>query len=352
VRIAVARETREGETRVALVPALVESLTSLGCRVLVQPGAGARADLPDEEYAAAGALLDEQALTVADVVLAVQPPEAAAIRAMPRGSALVCLSLGGDAEVPVTLRERGVTCYALEQVPRISRAQSMDALTSQALVAGYRGAIVAAGLLRRIFGVHMTAAGTVPAANVLVLGAGVAGLEAIATARRLGAVVRAYDVRASAAEEVASLGAEFADLGLPPLDGAAGYAREMTDERARRQQQLLAPYVVEADALITTAMVPGRPAPVLVTRAMVEAMRPGSVVVDLAADAGGNVEGVVAGSIVRIGHARVWGGRNVPAQLPGPASALYARNVVGLVTLLLQDPGDEILVAARVGGVP
>ncbi|MBO9522140.1 MAG: NAD(P) transhydrogenase subunit alpha [Nocardioidaceae bacterium] len=352
MRIAVARESRDTETRVALVPARVGELLALGHRVLVQPGAGAQAGHTDQEYRDAGAVLDEQALSVADLVLAVQPPEPAAIRTMPAGGVLICLAVGQDPDVHAALRDAGVTTHAMEQVPRLSRAQSMDALTSQALVAGYRGAIVAAGLLRRIAGVHMTAAGTVPAANVLVLGAGVAGLEAIATMHRLGARVRAYDVRASTAEEVRSLGADFVDLGLPPLDGAAGYAREMTEERAARQQRLLTPYVAEADVLITTAMVAGRAAPVLVSAAMVELMRPGSVVVDLAADAGGNVEGTVAGSIVRIGNAQVWGGRNVPAQLPGPASDLYARNVVDLAVLLLRNPDDEILVATRVAGVP
>lgn len=346
-----ARETRDGETRVALVPELVGALTSLGCRVRVQPGAGAAADHPDEEYAAAGAVLDEQALAAADVLLAVQPPEPAAIRMMPPGAALVCLSVGDRPDVLAALRETGVTGYAMEQVPRISRAQSMDALTSQALVAGYRGAIVAAGLLRRIFGTHMTAAGTVAAVKVLVLGAGVAGLEAIVTVKRLGAVVQAYDVRAASAEEIASVGAHYLDLGLPPLDGAAGYAREMTEERTLRQRELLAPYVAEADALITTAVVPGRPAPLLVTKEMVAAMRPGSVVVDLAGDAGGNVEGVVPGTIVRIGNAQVWGGQNVPAQMPGPASRLYAQNVVSLLTVMLEDPDDEIMAAARVPGV-
>lgn len=348
MRIAVARETRSTEARVALVPALVGGLTAQGHRVLVQPGAGAAAGHPDEEYVAAGAEIDELAPVVADVVLAVQPPEPATIRTMPRGAGLVCLSVAGFAEVPAALRESGVTGYALEQVPRISRAQSMDALTSQALVAGYRGAIVAAGLLRRIFGAHMTAAGTIPPAKVLVLGAGVAGLEAIATTHRLGAVVQAYDVRAASAEEIASVGAHYLDLGLPPLDGAAGYAREMSEERTLRQRELLAPYVAEADALITTAMVPGRPAPLLVTTEMVERMRPGSVVVDLAADAGGNVEGAIPGKIVRVGGVQVWGGQNVPAQLPGPASALYTRNVVDLLGLLIENPDDEIVRMTRV----
>jgi NAD(P) transhydrogenase subunit alpha len=225
----------------------------------------------------------------------------------------------------------------MELVPRISRAQSMDALSSQALVAGYRCAIVAAGMLRRFFPLNMTAAGTVPPAEVVVLGAGVAGLQAIATAKRLGAVVKAYDVRAAAAEEIRSMGAQSIDLELETLEGAGGYAREMTEDRAQRQRDLLAPYIAAADALITTAAVPGRTAPLLVTREMVEAMKPGSVVVDLAAESGGNVEGSVPGQVVRVGDAQVWGGENVPSQMPGPASRLYAQNVVNLVTLMTRE---------------
>ncbi|MGA8847590.1 MAG: NAD(P)(+) transhydrogenase (Re/Si-specific) subunit alpha, partial [Nocardioides sp.] len=229
-----------------------------------------------------------------------------------------------------------------------------DALSSQSLVSGYRGAIVAAGLLRRFFPLNMTAAGTVAPAEVLVLGAGVAGLQAIATAKRLGAVVRAYDVRPSSAEEIASVGAKPVDLGLEALDGAGGYAREMTEDRAARQRELLAPYVAAADAVITTAAVPGRRAPLLVTAEMVVAMRPGSVVVDLAAETGGNVEGALPGEVVRIGNAQVWGGKNVPAQMPGPASRLYSQNVVSLIELLTHestlflDFDDEIVAGACV----
>jgi NAD(P) transhydrogenase subunit alpha len=213
----------------------------------------------------------------------------------------------------------------------------MDALSSQALVAGYRCAIVAAGLLRRFFPLNMTAAGTVPPAEVVVLGAGVAGLQAIATAKRLGAVVKAYDVRAAAAEEIMSMGAQAIDLELETLEGAGGYAREMTEERAQRQRDLLTPYIADADALITTAAVPGRQAPLLVTAPMVERMRPGSVVVDLAAESGGNVEGVVPGEIVQIGNAQVWGGANVPSQMPAPASRLYAQNILNLVALMTRE---------------
>ena len=343
VRIAVARETRDGETRVALVPELVGRLTGLGYDVAVEPGAGRGALLADDEYVAAGAVLDEQALETCDVAVSVQPLAPDDVRRLRRGAAIVSFLPTGQApEVVRELRDCGVTSFAMELVPRISRAQTMDALSSQALVAGYRCAIVAAGMLRRFFPLNMTAAGTVAPAQVVVLGAGVAGLQAIATAKRLGAVVKAYDVRAAAAEEIRSMGAVAIELELETLEGSGGYAREMTEERSARQRDLLAPYVADADALITTAAVPGRRAPLLVTREMVEPMRPGSVVVDLAAESGGNVEGAVAGEVVRIGNAQVWGGRNVPAQMPGPASRLYAQNVVNLVTLMTrasEEPG-------------
>ncbi|GAB6987068.1 NAD(P) transhydrogenase subunit alpha [Nocardioides pyridinolyticus] len=338
MKIAVARETREGEARVALVPELVGKLTGLGYDVLVEPDAGRHALIADADYEAAGASVDAGAVEQADVLVSVQPPGTDVVRRLRSGAATVSFlptgSGGAEPEVVVALRDGGVTSFAMELVPRISRAQSMDALSSQALVSGYRCAIVAAGMLRRFFPLNMTAAGTVPPAEVVVLGAGVAGLQAIATAKRLGAVVKAYDVRAAAAEEIRSMGAQAIDLELDTLEGAGGYAREMTEERAALQMERLAPYVAAADALITTAAVPGRRAPLLVTGAMVEQMRPGSVVVDLAAETGGNVEGAVAGEVVRIGNAQVWGGQNVPSQMPGPASRLYAQNIVNIVTLM------------------
>jgi H+-translocating NAD(P) transhydrogenase subunit alpha len=337
----VAAETRDGELRVAMVPELVGKLTALGYDVAVEPGAGMHALITDEEYAEAGATLDGAAFDGADVVVSVQPLTAAQIGRLARGTTTISFLPVGQEQATVTaLRDAGVTAHAVELIPRISRAQSMDALSSQALVAGYRCAIVAAGMLRRFFPLNMTAAGTVQAAEVVVLGAGVAGLQAIATAKRLGAVVRAYDVRAAAAEEIRSMGAKSIDLDLDTLEGSGGYAREMSDDRAARQRDLLAPYIAAADALITTAAVPGRAAPMLVTRAMVEQMKPGSVVVDLAAESGGNVEGSVAGEVVRIGNAQVWGGRNVPSQMPGPASRLYAQNVVNLVTLMTAKDDD------------
>lgn len=360
MKIAVAKETRPGEARVAMVPELVGKLTALGYSVAVEPGAGEHALYVDEDYLAAGAEVSPDAFDGADLIVSVNALDANTVRRLPEGvSVMSFLPTAFMPELVADLRDCGVTAYAMELVPRISRAQSMDALSSQALVSGYRCALVAAGMLRRFFPMNMTAAGTVPPAEVVVLGAGVAGLQAIATSKRLGAVVKAYDVRAAAAEEIRSLGAQSIDLELETLEGAGGYAREMTEDRAARQRELLAPYIANADALITTAAVPGRTAPMLVTAEMVERMKPGSVVVDLAAETGGNVEGSVPGEVVRIGHAQVWGGANVPSQLPQPASKLYAQNIVNLVTLMTRegafDPDfdDEIVAGACVtqGGV-
>ena len=327
-----------------MVPELVDKLTGLGWDVAVEAGAGGPALIDDEEYVEAGAEVEENPYTGADLVVSVQPLPNETIRSLDKGTSTISfLPTRQEQDAVRDLRDCGITSWAVELVPRISRAQSMDALSSQALVAGYRAAIVAAGMLRRFFPQNMTAAGTVQPAKVVVLGAGVAGLQAIATAKRLGAVVRAYDVRAAAAEEIASMGAKPIQLDLETLEGAGGYAREMTEERAEKQRELLAPYIAEADALITTAAVPGRMAPLLVTRQMVEQMGHGAVVVDLAAETGGNVEGSLPGEVVRIGNAQVWGGRNVPSQMPGPASKLYAQNVFNLVELMTTkaEEGDD-----------
>jgi NAD(P) transhydrogenase subunit alpha len=335
VKVAVVKETREGEARVALVPELVARLTAQGYSIAVEPGAGAWGQYVDGAYQAAGADVTGDALSGADLVLSVQPLTSPQLRALQPGAATVSF-LPPAQSVPTIVERRDLqlTSFAMELVPRISRAQSMDALSSQALVAGYRCAIVAASRLRRFFPLNMTAAGTVPPSEVVVLGAGVAGLQAIATCKRLGAVVRAYDVRAAAAEEIRSMGAVAIELDLETLEGSGGYAREMTEDRSARQREMLSPYIAAADALITTAAVPGRQAPRLVTAEMVERMKPGSVVVDLAAETGGNVEGSVPGSVVQIGGAQIWGAANVPSQMPGPASKLYAQNVVNLVTLM------------------
>ena len=319
----------------ALVPEVIGKLVKAGYEVAVEPGAGRAALLADDDFAAAGAVVTETPVTGAELVASVQPlpPDL-----LPSGCATISFFPAGARLAEVAARrDRQITTFAMEYVPRISRAQSMDALSSQALVAGYRAAIVAAGRLRQFFPLNMTAAGTIPPAQVLVLGAGVAGLQAIATCKRLGAVVKGYDVRAAAAEEIRSMGAVAIELELPTLEGAGGYAREMTEDRAARQRELLTPYVAAADALITTAAVPGRQAPMLVTTAMVEQMSPGSVVVDLAADSGGNVEGVQAGSVLTMGNAQVWGGFNVASQLPAPASRLYATNVGNVIMLMTRD---------------
>ncbi len=348
--VAIVKETLEGEARVAMVPELVVKLKDLGYDVSVEPGAGHLAQYSDEEFSDAGALLDESAIEYADLVLSVQPLTSQQVRGLRTGAATMSF-LPALQSLPAVAerRELDITSFAMELIPRISRAQSMDALSSQALVAGYRCAIVAAGRLRRFFPLNMTAAGTVPPAQVVVLGAGVAGLQAIATAKRLGAVVKAYDVRTAAAEEIRSMGAVAIELDLDTLEGSGGYAREMSEDRAERQRELLTPYIAAADALITTAAVPGRAAPKLVTTAMVETMRPGSVVVDLAAESGGNVEGSVPGSVVQVGNAQIWGAFNVPSQMPGPASRLYAQNLLNLLTLMTGDDGftpdfdDEIV---------
>jgi len=319
--------------------------------VRVQAGAGTRANALDDAYRDAGAsVVDGDVLAGADVVLTVNSLDLDRIGTLSPGTTVVSFLAPLQSLDKVTAAQRaGVTWLSMELVPRISRAQSMDALSSQGLVAGYRCALVAAERLPKFFPMLMTAAGTVKPAKVVVLGAGVAGLQAIATAKRLGAVVQAYDVRAAAADEIRSMGAKFIELDLESLEGAGGYAREMTEERSQRQRDLLTPFISAADAVITTAAVPGRQAPLLVTRAMVETMGPGSVVIDLAAETGGNVEGSVAGEDVQIGHATVWGGLNVPSQMPVAASRLYSANLVAISQLFLKDGAvtmdfeDEIL---------
>lgn len=355
MKVAVVKETEPAEHRVALVPDLVAKLTGAGLEVAVETGAGEHALHSDEAYESAGATVAADPLDGADVVLSVQPISVERIPGL-RVDAVTMSFLPAMQDVVRvrTLRDAKVTSFSMELIPRISRAQSMDALSSQAMVAGYRAALVAAERLPKFFPLLMTAAGTVPPAKVLVLGAGVAGLQAIATARRLGAQVAAYDVRAAAAEEVRSLGARFVELDLPSLEGVGGYAREMTEERAQTQRELLAPHVTGSDVLITTAAVPGRQAPLLVERPAIEAMEPGSVVVDLAAESGGNVEGSVPGAEITVGGALVWGGRNVPSQLPVHASRLYAANLVELLLLMTSegrvepDFSDEIIDVACV----
>jgi NAD(P) transhydrogenase subunit alpha len=339
MRVCVPKEIREGEKRVALVPDVISKLTKLGYEVAIEGGAGVYSQASDDLYRSAGAsVVNGEVLSCADVVLSVQPLTATQMGKLKKGAVTISfLSPTTSVESIDAAASAGVTAFSLELVPRISRAQSMDALTSQALCAGYRAALVGAELSPRFFPLLMTAAGTVTPAQVLVLGAGVAGLQAIATARRLGAVVSAYDVRPASADEVRSMGATFIQLELDALEGAGGYAREMTEERAAKQRELLTPYIAKSHVVITTAAVPGRTAPRLMTKDMVDAMEPGTIIVDLAAETGGNVEGSKPGEIVETaGGVRIWGGKDVPSQLPFHASSLYARNVVNLLTLLTQ----------------
>ncbi len=341
--VAVPKEIRDGEKRVALVPDIINKLTRLGLDVVIESGAGVDAQASDEAYRAAGAqVVAGDVLKGADVVLSVTALTPQQIATLKKDAITISfLSIVNQRESIDAAVAAGVTAFSLELVPRISRAQSMDALTSQALCAGYRASLVGAELSPRFFPMLMTAAGTVTPAQVLVLGAGVAGLQAIATARRLGAVVSAYDVRPSSKDEVKSMGATFIELELESLEGAGGYAREMTEERAAKQRELLTPYIAKSHVVITTAAVPGRTAPRLMTAAMVDAMEEGTVIVDLAAETGGNVEGSKAGEIVVTAKGvRIWGGKDVPSQLPFHASSLYSRNVVNLLTLLTKPAAE------------
>ena len=335
--IAVPREIKPGEKRVALVPDIISKLTKAGLSVVIESNAGLASEYADDQFKAAGAQIKAgDVLAGSDVVLSVQPLTATQMASLKKGAITISFLSPTTATDSINAAiAAGVTAISLEMVPRISRAQSMDALTSQALCAGYKASLVAAELSPKFFPLLMTAAGTVTPAKVVVLGAGVAGLQAIATAKRLGAVVSAYDVRPSSADEVKSMGAKFINLELEALEGAGGYAREMTEERANKQKELLSPYIAAADVLITTAAVPGRTAPRLVTAEMISKMAPGSVVVDLAAESGGNVEGSVAGEITKTSNGvSIWGGKDVPSQLAFHASMLFSRNVVNLLLLM------------------
>jgi NAD(P) transhydrogenase subunit alpha len=341
VKLAVVKESRPGEDRVAIVPDVASKLAGSGIEVVVEAGAGAAARFPDEEFLQAGATVVPDAATAlrdASVVARVQPPTLDEVAALPPGVSTVSfLQPVASADVVRALADKGATVYSLDLLPRISRAQSMDALSSQATVAGYRAGLSAAEHLAKFFPMFMTAAGTVPPAKVLVMGAGVAGLQAIATARRLGAVVRAYDVRAAAKEEVQSLGAKFVELDLETQDGAGGYAKEQSAEYLAKQQELLAAEVAASDVVITTAQIPGRKAPILVTAAMVAGMGEGSVIVDMAADSGGNCELSVAGEDVHVDGVTVVGLTNPAASMPTHASFLYARNIANFLGLLVKD---------------
>jgi proton-translocating NAD(P)+ transhydrogenase subunit alpha len=355
MRVGIPRETTEGERRVALVPETVGKLTATGFELVVEQGAGAAASFPDDAYTEAGAMLGEP--WGADIVVKVRKPSAGEREQLQTGRGLIgFLEPLADPAGVEALEAAGVTAFALESVPRITRAQSMDALSSQATVGGYKAALLAAEHLPRFFPMLMTAAGTVPPAKVLVIGAGVAGLQAIATARRLGAVTTGFDVRPVVREQIESLGANWLDLGVTGAEAEGGYARELTPEEMQAQQQALEGRIADFDVVITTAAVPGRPAPKIIPASAVEAMRPGSVIVDLAAETGGNCELTQPGEIVERSGVTLVGLKDLPSTMPYHASTLYSRNVQALLLHLAPegelalDWSDEITSGACVAG--
>jgi NAD(P) transhydrogenase subunit alpha len=338
MRVGVARETAPGERRVALVPETAGKLAAAGFEVVVEPGAGEAASFPDAAYTDAGATLGSP--WEADVVVKVQKPDDAEAARLREGQLLIgYLDPLADRDGVARLAARGVVAFAMESIPRTTRAQSMDALSSQATVGGYKGALLAAEHLPRFFPMLMTAAGTVPPAKVLVIGAGVAGLQALATARRLGAVVTGFDVRPVVREQIESLGANWLDLGVTGAEAEGGYARELTPEEMQAQQHALEARISEFDVVITTAAVPGRAAPKIIPASAERAMRPGSVIVDLAADTGGNCELTEPGSVVERDGVTLVGLTNLPSSMPYHASMLYSRNVQALLVHLA--PGGE-----------
>ena len=340
VTIGALRESAPQETRVSLVPEVADKFAQSGARVLIEKGAGSRAQFPDSSYknvtwADSPAAVLEQS----QVVLTVQPLSVAQITQLKPGTVVIgyMQAYSRKAEVKA-LKERGITSFAMEFVPRISRAQSMDALSSQAAIAGYKAVLIAANNLQKFLPMLTTAAGTIRPSGVLVIGAGVAGLQAIATARRLGAVVEAYDVRSATKEQVKSLGAKFVDTGVS-AEGTGGYARELTEEEKRKQQEVLDSRIAAVDAVVTTASVPGRSAPKIISRAAVERMRPGSVIVDVAAEQGGNCELTRAGETVEHQGVKIIGAVNLPAELSYNASEMYARNLLNFLKPAL-DKGE------------
>ena len=341
MKLAVPKEVRPGEQRVALVPGELARLAAIGVEVSVQRGAGAPALYRDEDYEAAGAKVVEDTVGLfdgADLVAKVLPPTVEEVDELPVGASLLSfLAPSAHLDLVRRLVDRKITAFSFELVPRISRAQAMDALSSQSTVAGYRAVLMAANKLTKFFPLLMTAAGTVPPARVLVLGAGVAGLQAIATARRLGAVVSAYDVRPASREEVKSVGATFLELSLEAQEGSGGYAAEQSEEFVARQQEMIGTHVAASDVVITTAAVPGGRAPLLVSTAMVSQMRPGSVIVDLAAASGGNCELTDDGRELTWNGVHIIGAPELASSLPTHASSLYARNVSSFVRLLVKD---------------
>ncbi len=342
MKLAIPKERRDNETRVAASPETVKKLTTLGFDVIVEAGAGLASSVSDAEFQDAGATIAADAaaaMSDADVIFKVRGPDADEISKMKRGAVLAAmLNPHQSKDTNDALAAAGVTSFAMELMPRITRAQSMDVLSSQSNLAGYKAVIDAAELFTRAFPMMMTAAGTVAPARVFVMGAGVAGLQAIATAKRLGAVVSATDVRAAAAEQVESLGGKF--VMVEPDEGdtgetAGGYAKEMSEDYKKRQAALVAETIAKQDIVITTALIPGRPAPVLVTEEMVKSMKPGSIIVDLAVEAGGNCPLSKPGEIVEVDGVKIMGHRNVPGRLADDASSLYAKNLLNFITPLV-----------------
>ena len=358
MKVGTPKETEQGERRVAMVPDTVKTLVAAGLEVSVEAGAGAAANLTDDLYEKAGASIATRGGTIlheADAVLKVQAPRESEISVLKKGAVLISfLQPATQADTVRSLASHGITAFSLELLPRISRAQSMDALSSQASAAGYKAVLMAADRIGKLFPMMMTAAGTVAPTRVLVMGAGVAGLQAIATARRLGAVVSAYDVRPAVKEEVQSLGATFIELALEAQEGQGGYAKEQSEEFLRKQRELIGEHVARSDVVITTAAVPGRRAPLLVTGEMVKGMRAGSVIVDLASDTGGNVELTQPGKEIDVNGVSIIGTRNIPSTMPLTTSQLFARNVANLLLHLVKngaiaiDLEDEITKGACV----
>jgi H+-translocating NAD(P) transhydrogenase subunit alpha len=351
MHIGIPAETRGEETRVAATPETVKKFTAKGLHVvLVQSGAGAGASIPDEEYQAAGASIvadPGELYGQSQIVLKVRAPEASELALMRKDTVLVGLLSPHQAEGIETLAAHGITAFSMEKLPRISRAQSMDVLSSQANIAGYKAVIMAANIYQKFFPMLMTAAGTVKAARVLVLGAGVAGLQAIATAKRLGAVIEAFDVRPAAKEQVESLGAKFVEVPLSEeekaqAETAGGYAREMSEDYKRRQSELVHQRAAAADIIITTALIPGRPAPVLIREETVQAMKPGSVIVDLAVEAGGNCPLSELNKVVVKHGVHLVGIANLPGLVAADSSALYARNLMNFLNLMLDAKTGEL----------
>jgi H+-translocating NAD(P) transhydrogenase subunit alpha len=339
MKVAVAAEVDAGEPRVAATPETVKKMIALGAEVAVEAGAGTKSGILDGDYAAAGAAVIKDAVAGADIVLKVRRPQAAELSHYKKGALVIAImDPYGHEDALRALADAGLIAFAMELLPRITRAQGMDVLSSQANLAGYRAVIDAAAAYGRALPMMMTAAGTVPATKVFVMGAGVAGLQAIATARRLGAVVTATDVRPAAKEQVESLGAKFIaveDEEFKAAETAGGYAKEMSREYQAKQAALVAEHVKKQDIVITTALIPGRPAPRLISKDMVTSMRPGSVIVDLAVERGGNVEGVKVDAVTDIGGVKIVGFSNVPGRLAATASSLYAKNLLAFLEILV-----------------